>query len=428
MALRRFVPSAWAIYLALSIVVAAAAANVIVDLIVDSRVQTLTMDIVDNALRSVSLIDDLRGQAQKLAGFAGPVPADKMGEIRALIDRDAKAYEPLATYVGERSEWEHLRTLLARLQTSDGDRPMLLREVDASIDRLAAINQAEAANKMDAIKRTQQRSFGLDIVSGLLVFCAALLVMIVVSRLIRNQRRLVEHQFEVALERQRDLEAFAGRVAHDLRHPLAPLRLSATALQRDPTDREKVVDRIVRNVDQMSGIIDSLLALSTSGQPEPGVTRVSPVITEVLEQNEVLLRGAKVAVSAQECSVGCSSTVLRQIVSNLVTNASKYRHPERNLELSITVVCEGGFAELTVADNGIGMDDATAAHIFEPMYRGEAARAIPGFGLGLAIVGRTVHALSGTYAVKSTRGTGSQFVIRLPVAPIAQPGPTVADH
>jgi signal transduction histidine kinase len=156
--------------------------------------------------------------------------------------------------------------------------------------------------------------------------------------------------------------------------------------------------------------------LSTSGQPQSGRTQVSPVISEVLEQSEPALHGTHVAVSVQDCTVACPPTVLRQIVGNLVTNAAKYRSPERELEVSIAVTCERGFAELTVADNGVGMDDSTASHIFEPFYRAESTRDVPGYGLGLAIVGRTVDALHGTYAVRSSRGQGSQFSIRLPLA------------
>jgi signal transduction histidine kinase len=62
------------------------------------------------------------------------------------------------------------------------------------------------------------------------------------------------------------------------------------------------------------------------------------------------------------------------------------------------------------------MDASTASHIFEPFYRADATRDVPGHGLGLAIVGRTVDSLHGTYAVKSSRGGGAQFIIRLPLA------------
>jgi signal transduction histidine kinase len=421
---RKHVPSAWPIFLALAIMVALAAANVIIDLAIDSRIERLTDGIVNNALRSVSLIDDLRGQAQKLGlAEAGPERA----AIRARIEEDTKAYEPLATFAGEHAEWVHLRTLLDAVQQADGARPVLLREVNDSIDRLAAINHDEAAHNMEAIRRTQHSSFGLDIISGFIVFGVAGAVMIVVSRLIRNQRRLVEHELDVTLERQRDLEAFAGRVAHDLRHPLTPLRLAAGMLAANPKDPKKLVERIGRNVDDMAAIIENLLVLSTSGKPEPGTTKVSPVITAVLEQAEAELEGAKVSLSVEDCTVGCSSTVLRQIVSNLVTNASKYRSPERALEISISVACVNGFAELTVADNGVGMDAATASHVFEPLFRADATRSIPGHGLGLAIVGRTVRALDGTYSVKSSPGAGSQFLVRIPLVPVAHPGPAVAE-
>jgi signal transduction histidine kinase len=423
---RPLVPSAWPLYVALGVVVALAAANVVTDLIEDAKIESLTADTVNNALRSVGLIDDLRGQAHRLVG---PIADDELAQVREAIERDARSYEQLAWYPGEHAEWEHLRGVLDQLQRTESERLSPLHEVDASIDRIANIDQMGAAHDLDAVRRTQHRTFVISFISGLIVFGAAGVVMVVISRLLRNQRMLIARQFEVAIDRQRDLEAFAGRVAHDLRNPLAPLRLGANMLAENPANLPKVADRIVRKVDEMAAIIDSLLALSSSGRPEPGTTKISPVIAEALEQHEAALRGAQVAVSAPDCTVACSATVLRQIVSNLLTNASKYRAPERELQVSITVVCENGFAELTVADNGIGMDEATASHVFEPLYRAETVRRIPGHGLGLAIVGRTVQALNGTYSVTSSPGAGSKFVIRLPLAieSSAPAGPHVAE-
>jgi signal transduction histidine kinase len=410
---RKLVPSAWPIFVALAVVVALAAANVIIDLAVDAETEALTLDIVNNSLQSVALVDDLRAQAQKLAA---PATGEELAAIREHIAKDARSYEPLATYPGERAEWEHLRLLLDQLDQPDGDKVAARRTIDQSIDRLVRLNQAEAANKIAAIRHTQHRSFLVDIVSGLIVFGVAGLVTIVLVRLLRSRRRLVEKQFELTLDRQRDLEGFAGRVAHELRRPLTSLRLSADLLAANHASTQSVSQRIARNVDDMAALIDNLLMLSTSGQPQLGSTPVSPVISEVLEQTEPALHGSHVAVSVQDCMVACPPTVLRQIVSNLVTNAAKYRSPERELEVSIAVTCERGFAELTVADNGVGMDAEAASHIFEPFYRADATRDVPGHGLGLAIVGRTVDALHGTYTVKSARGQGSQFSIRLPLA------------
>jgi signal transduction histidine kinase len=65
--------------------------------------------------------------------------------------------------------------------------------------------------------------------------------------------------------------------------------------------------------------------------------------------------------------------------------------------------------------------------VFEPLFRADATRSIPGHGLGLAIVGRTVRAVNGTYSVKSSAGAGSQFLVRIPLVPVAHPGPAVAE-
>jgi two-component system sensor histidine kinase SenX3 len=109
----------------------------------------------------------------------------------------------------------------------------------------------------------------------------------------------------------------------------------------------------------------------------------------------------------------------RQLISalgNLVENAVKYSEPGGQVQIRVRV--EGEFAELMVADQGIGIPAADHDRIFERFYRVDKGRSrdTGGTGLGLAIVRHVVTNHGGDVLVSSAEGEGSTFVIRLPLA------------
>ena len=248
-----------------------------------------------------------------------------------------------------------------------------------------------------------------------LVLASAIGVALV--RSLKQRRALVAVQIAIINDRQRELEAFAGRVAHNLRGPLQPILGYADLLAAGsgPPPREIGV-RLGRASARLGEIVDELLELSISGHPHPGTAEVAPVVAEVVDAMTPILGDARLELAVERCTACCSSAVLDQILRNLVSNAAKYRSPERTLVVAISACpCASGI-EIAVADNGIGMDGATAAHAFEPWYRASAARKIPGHGLGLSIVKRTVDALGGSCAIDSRLGAGTRFIVRLPTA------------
>src|SRR5438552_3434826 len=148
--------------------------------------------------------------------------------------------------------------------------------------------------------------------------------------------------------------------------------------------------RIVDGTRRMVGIIDGLLTLSVSGRVGVGQTEIAPVIHQALDDLGPLPADSKIALAIADCRLCCPPDVLGRIVENLVSNAIKYRAPERPLELAITAARTGDAIEVAVADNGVGMDAAAMSRAFDPFFRVVSARAIPGHGLGLSIIKRTV--------------------------------------
>jgi len=366
------VPSAWPALLALAVVVLLSIGMLATDLIVEHRTAAETTKLVGDALRSVTLADHLRADAHALAATPDPAVAANVAEE---IARDAALYEPLATYPGEHAEWTHLQGLLEGLQREQmnggSGLDSVVSDIEASIDRIVQLNEREAADSVTIIRAVHRQAFAADAIAGAVTLVLAIIVATVLVRALRRQRFLIEARLETEQARRRELDAFAARVAHDLRGPLTPIRSygELLCLGSGPPPRE-IGARIVDGTRRMVGIIDGLLTLSVSGRVGVGQTEIAPVIHQALDDLGPLPADSKIALAIADCRLCCPPDVLGRIVENLVSNAIKYRAPERPLELAIT-----------------------------------AAR-----------VKRTVDALGGACSIASKPGEGTRVTIRLPAA------------
>ena len=121
---------------------------------------------------------------------------------------------------------------------------------------------------------------------------------------------------------------------------------------------------------------------------------------------------------------------LRQVALNLLSNAVKFTAPGGTITVIVRPSAEHGFAELVVADSGVGIDSAHHELIFEPFRQVQddgSAGAREGTGLGLALVRRFLTGMGGGVHVESTLGEGSRFIVRLPLARRAQSGETLGE-
>ena len=413
------VPAAWPPFVALAVVVVLSISTLAVDLVVDQRTADTTARLTENSLRSIALADDLRYQAYRLS--TANLTPDQIQSIAEQIDSDARAYEPLATYLGEAAEWNRLQGLLAHLQheqplPTTGSSATLISEIENSIAKLVAINQAEAHRDASTIGTAHSGGLAIDAVVGAITLILVALVALALLRALRRQRALLRVHLASLGERNRELNAFAARTAHDLKGPLSPLKGYADLLSlRDEAEVREVAKRISRATERMNGIIEDLLELSVHGKPPAGQVTVTPVVLELLDELRADLRDVEVKLELTECTTACSAGTLAQILRNVIGNALKYRSPDRRLLLRISARRADDQIELAVSDNGIGMDAETAAHAFEPLYRGPGASS-PGHGLGLAIVKRTVTAIGGTVELSSTKNEGTRVTVRVPAA------------
>jgi signal transduction histidine kinase len=232
----------------------------------------------------------------------------------------------------------------------------------------------------------------------------------------RTSQRLLE-------QKAAELDAFSGRVAHDLLSPLmtvsmavglAEQRLSAPAEAR----LHDVLGRAGKSLVRVRQLVSDLLAFARAGAtPAPGASvAVAPLLDELVTELQPVASDAGVelqlASSSRRC-VRCAAGILASMLENLVQNAIRYAGGEASAR-SVVVRAIDGDAEVRfeVEDSGPGIGPEDQEAIFEPYVRRNSKGA--GLGLGLATVKRLAESHGGHVGVRSALGEGALFWITLP--------------
>jgi two-component system, chemotaxis family, CheB/CheR fusion protein len=214
-----------------------------------------------------------------------------------------------------------------------------------------------------------------------------------------------------------DLDNFVHAASHDLMGPLSNIELSISVL----TDVQLNDDPKLRNV--MKIIHSSFVKfrklveeLGTIGKIESGMQEKESIdIRELIKEieasieNRIISSGTIIKNNVGAAKIYFSKKNLRSIIYNLVTNAIKFRNPDRPSEICIDAKYENGFSVLTVKDNGIGMHPAEFEKIFS-MY-GRLNENIDGQGIGLYLIRKIINNAGGKILVESVLGKGSTFTV-----------------
>ncbi len=398
----------------------AAGATVGLDYALGVRVLERSDQLLHNAMRSIELMSNLRAEVAELAQPG--VSAERVQALTRALDADARAYQPLATFEGERDEWDRLEPLLRELEaeaaaggrTGQAERSP---RIGAALDRLVALNRRDAERLAREIDRLQRAQLKADLAIGLVAVGLVGLLGLAFARTRAREREAQAERLRLAEQRNAELNAFAGQAAHDLRTPLQPVRgyadLILLAAETTPENRRRA-ERIKAAAEKMTRVVDEMLELARSGRPVTGEADVPAVFREVLAELAAELKGARVVERLEPCAVQLARGPLAQVLRNLLTNSLKYRAPERPLVLTLAAAGAGQMVEISVEDNGQGMDPATAERVFEPFFR--AHQAAPGYGLGLSIVEAVVRGAGGHCELSSTPGAGTRVTLNLPAA------------
>ncbi|MGN0985877.1 MAG: sensor histidine kinase [Candidatus Enterenecus sp.] len=218
---------------------------------------------------------------------------------------------------------------------------------------------------------------------------------------------------------------FVADASHELKTPLASIRLLADSILQNPdTDMDTVrdfVSDIGEEAERLTRISERLLTL-TRLDADPERQRVpvelAGVVEKVAHMLRPLARAADVELECRlepGCTLLCNEDDLYQIAFNLMENAIKYNLPAGRVEVSARR--RGDKVTLTVADTGVGIPEEDRARIFDRFYRVDKARsrAAGGTGLGLSIVWEMVKLHGGTIGVyPGDGGVGSRFEVEFP--------------
>lgn len=201
--------------------------------------------------------------------------------------------------------------------------------------------------------------------------------------------------------------ALLANASHELRAPLARLRMAVDLYERAPGPA--LQDEIARNLAELDDLVGEILLssrLAHGTQPEP----FQPLDLLSLAAEEGARAG--VMVSGEPVEINGNARLLGRLVRNLIQNATRHGRPPVEVE----VRRDGAQALLSVRDHGTGIPESDRERVFEPFYRpsghGESAG---GWGLGLALVRQIAARHGGTVQARSSLGGGARFVVSLPL-------------
>jgi len=240
------------------------------------------------------------------------------------------------------------------------------------------------------------------------------------ERLSISLNRMIE-RLENALAHNR---RFSADVSHELRTPLTIMRGELEPLVENPELPPQSLDAVgsvLEEIDRMSDIVESLLAISKldSRNPMPrSPVNLNALALSTMEQMQLLAEDKHLTVHA---SIGGETWVpgdpvrLQQVVVNLLDNAIKYTPAGGSVWLDVRTQRSRGIVE--VRDNGIGIPAECLPHVFDRFYRADKARSREsgGTGLGLSIVRAICTAFDGVASIQSREGAGTVAQVEFPL-------------
>ncbi|MFF0556591.1 sensor histidine kinase [Streptomyces sp. NPDC004266] len=224
-------------------------------------------------------------------------------------------------------------------------------------------------------------------------------------------------------DRQAQLIADAG---HELRTPLTSLRTNVELLARSeetgraipPDDRRALMASVKAQMTELAALIGDLQELARPDAVQPGPLEVVPLHTILRTAlDRARLRGPELTFVTDLAPwyVRAEAPALERALVNVLDNAVKFSPPRGTVEVGLMR------GELTVRDHGPGIAPDELPHVFDRFWRSPSARSLPGSGLGLSIVARTVQQAGGTVSLEPAEGGGTVARLRLPGAPTPPP-------
>jgi two-component system, OmpR family, sensor kinase len=214
-------------------------------------------------------------------------------------------------------------------------------------------------------------------------------------------------------------------ISHELRSPLARMRVALGLARQPPADLTRQLDRLEREIERLDSLISQVLKLARLHGTDAPFAREAFDLDEVIEE---VVRDANFEGAVKNCSVRLEGAVhsavngnrdlVRSAIENVLRNAVRYSPPDAPVEVSVGRGGGGGGggAGILVRDHGPGVPDRDLARIFEPFYRVAESRDrdTGGEGIGLAITAQVMKAHGGSATAANGPGGGLEVRLSLP--------------
>ncbi|RIV44490.1 sensor histidine kinase [Flagellimonas pelagia] len=242
-----------------------------------------------------------------------------------------------------------------------------------------------------------------------------------IAKLVDSYNRMIDELEESAVklarsEREQAWREMAKQVAHEIKNPLTPLRLTVQSFERkfdpnDPDIQKKVNEfskTLIQQIDTMSNIATAFSSFADMPAQQNETLNVVKVVRLALEIfNEDYIH---FIADEEEIIAKLDRTQLIRVITNLVKNAIQAVPDVESPRILVTVATEGPHVKISVADNGVGILDENREKVFEPKFTTKSS----GTGLGLGMVKNIVENYGGTINFTSKIGKGTVFTIRFP--------------
>ena len=228
---------------------------------------------------------------------------------------------------------------------------------------------------------------------------------------IQDQKERLSHT-----EREHAWREMAKQVAHEVKNPLTPMKLTIQNFERkfdpnDPQISEKVQKMSSTMVDQIDVIAAVATAFSQFAQLPERNDEMFNLRTEIYNIVQIF-SGDKIVLHSNrdDIMISMDKIYLNRIVTNLVTNARQAEVLDRQMLINIDIEQINKRIMISVDDNGSGIPPEILGRIFEPNFTSKSS----GMGLGLTMVRKMIEDYNGEITVKSEVGKGTKFIISLP--------------
>ena len=247
--------------------------------------------------------------------------------------------------------------------------------------------------------------------------------------------RLKEYTNQLEFQ-NKELEQFAYAASHDMKEPLRKIQVYNSALVESARpvldDKSKeYLDRSINAAKRMNNLIDDLLTYSKTTAKLDSLEAVdlNEVVDEIILTHKVEYEQTGVQIKRSELpELYAIPFQIKQLISNLVSNAIKYKHPERDIDIQISSELVNGsdihepeaerrrkYYKISVIDNGVGFDSKYSEKIFNIFQRLHNIPSAEGSGIGLAICKRIVQNHHGFIRAKGKENVGARFDVYFPL-------------